>query len=247
MLFRSGFIVTYLVLSRSQYQLPHYIFVVFPLAAIVSGHFLFQVLQSADFQKWVKWIAGFQYLLYFLLWCALIALIFWAFPSTPLWVKVLAIAGGVGFGILLFTLKTTPKLVILAVYTVSGINIFLSSTFYPQVLRYQMGNDAAQFIDQQSLPKDQIAIFGPDAGRSLYFYAQHIFPSTHDWQSLGTYKYVITVQDSVPVLQQHFPALTQLHQGYNYGVSMLTPEFLNPAIREASCGKYAIVQLQPEN
>ncbi|MEI8110673.1 MAG: glycosyltransferase family 39 protein [Chitinophagia bacterium] len=242
-----GFIVTYLVLSRSQYQLPHYIFVVFPLAAIVSGQFLFQVFQSAAFQKWINWIAGIQYLLYFLLWCALIGLIIWAFPATPLWVKILAIAGGVGFGILLFTLKTEPKLVILAVYTVAGINIFLSTAFYPQVLRFQMGNDAAQYINHHSLLKDQVTIYGPDAGRSLYFYSQHIFPSTNDWQSVATYKYVITVLDSVPVLKQHYPALTQLHQGYNYGVSMLTPEFLNPVTREASCGKYAIIQIQPEN
>jgi hypothetical protein len=54
------------------------------------------------------------------------------------------------------------------------------------------------------------------------------------------------VMDSVPVLQQHYPGLQVLHKGNNYGVSMLTPAFLNPATREASCGKYAIIQLSPK-
>lgn len=241
-----GFIVTYLVLSRSQYQLPHYIFVVFPLAAIVTAHFIFHILHTQGYQKLGRWISAFQSVLYAILWVALIALLFWAFPSIPLWVKGLSIIGWVVYIIISITKRKLPLLVIMAVYTSAGINIFLSTAFYPNVLTYQMGNDAAQFIQSAQLPKDKIMVFGLDAGRSLYFYGKHIFPNTHDWKRLPLGNYVITVMDSVPVLTQHYPGLQILHQGNNYGVSMLTPEFLNPATREASCGKYAIIQLSPK-
>jgi hypothetical protein len=110
-----------------------------------------------------------------------------------------------------------------------------------------MGNDAAAFINKQSLPKEKMMVFGPDAGRSLYFYGRHIFPNTHDWRLLQPEQYIITVMDSVPVLQQHYPGSQIVHKGFNYGVSMLTPEFLNPATRDSVCGKYAIVQLPPRS
>lgn len=241
-----GFIVTYLVLSRSQYQLPHYIFVVFPLAAIVTAHFIFQLLHTPGYQKFSRWVTAFHSMLYAVLWIVLIGLLFWAFPTLPFWVKVLSAIGLVVYIVLLFTWPKSPPLMMLAVYTSVGVNIFLSTAFYPNVLQYQMGNDAANFIQSAQLPKEKIMVFGPDAGRSLYFYSKYIFPNTHDWKKLPPGKLVITVMDSVPVLQQHYPGLQVLHKGNNYGVSMLTPAFLNPATREASCGKYAIIQLSPK-
>jgi 4-amino-4-deoxy-L-arabinose transferase-like glycosyltransferase len=241
-----GFIVTYLVLSRSQYQLPHYIFVVFPLAAIVTAHFIFQLLHTPGYLKFSRWVTAFHSMLYAVLWIVLIGLLYWAFPTLPFWVKVLSVIGLVVYIVLLFIWRKSPLLLMLAVYTSVGVNIFLSTAFYPNVLQYQMGNDAANFIQSAQLPKEKIMIFGPDAGRSLYFYSEHIFPNTHDWKKLPPGSLVITVMDSVPVLQQHYPGLQVLHKGNNYGVSMLTPAFLNPATREASCGKYAIIQLSPK-
>ena len=49
-----GFIITYCILARSQAQLPHYIFVVFPLAAIVTANFLYRLLFTEELIKWKK-------------------------------------------------------------------------------------------------------------------------------------------------------------------------------------------------
>jgi 4-amino-4-deoxy-L-arabinose transferase-like glycosyltransferase len=241
-----GFIVTYLVLSRSQYQLPHYIFVVFPLAAIVTGQFLFQLFTQESMQRFKQFLNYFHVFLFGLLWIVLNVLLWWAFPTTALWVKVLAaIALPVMFLGLHQRFDKVPLLVRLAVYTVTGVNVFLSTAFYPQVLKYQMGNDAAAYIDSKDLPKNKIVIYGPDAGRSLYFYSRFIFPSTRQINDIVSRPYVIAVKDSVAVIEKNFPGTRLLHEGYNYGVSMLTPEFLDPATREAACGKYAILELPP--
>ena len=56
-----GFFLTYLVLSRSQAQLPHYIFVVFPLAAVLTAAHFAALLEQADrLHKWIKWFFGFH-------------------------------------------------------------------------------------------------------------------------------------------------------------------------------------------
>ena len=244
-----GFIVTYLVLSRSQYQLPHYIFVVFPLAAIVTGQFLFQLFNQESMQRFKKYLNYFHVFLFALLWIVLNVLLWWAFPTTALWVKLLA---AIALPVMFLGLhhkfdKAAPLLVRLGVYTVTGVNIFLSTAFYPRVLQYQMGNDAAEFINRQQLPKEKMIIYGPDAGRSLYFYSRYIFPSTHQLPEIGSRQYVIAVSDSIPVIQRTYPGTKVLHEGYNYGVSMLTAEFLNPATRNSVCGKYAILQLPPQH
>ncbi|MCA6482913.1 MAG: glycosyltransferase family 39 protein [Chitinophagaceae bacterium] len=243
-----GFIVTYLVLSRSQYQLPHYIFVVFPLAAVVTGQFLFQLWHQESFRRFSRYLNYFHIFLFTLLWLAMNALLWWAFPSTATWVKILAV---LALPLLYIGISSrfnkVPLLLRLGVYTVTGVNIFLSTAFYPQVLKYQMGNDAAEFINSRKLPKDQLTIYGPDAGRSLYFYSRYIFPSTHRIDDIRSRQYVITVADSIPIVERAFPGTKILHEGYNYGVSMITKEFLNPTTRNSVCGKYAILQLPQQH
>lgn len=239
-----GFIVTYLVLSRSQYQLPHYIFVVFPLAAIVTGQFMFQLFNQESYRAFTRYLNYFHILLFTLLWAALNALLWLAFPETAAWVRVLAI---LALPVLYIGISKrfdkAPLMVRLGIYTVAGVNIFLSTAFYPQLLKYQMGNDAADFINSRQLPKEKMIVFGPDAGRSLYFYSRYIFPSTHRISEISSKQYVIAVKDSVSVVERQYPGTRILHVGYNYGVSMITPEFLNPATRESVTGKYAILEL----
>jgi 4-amino-4-deoxy-L-arabinose transferase-like glycosyltransferase len=47
-----GFLFPYIALSLSKYQLPHYIFVLFPLAAIVTGKYIHEILVSSQKLKW---------------------------------------------------------------------------------------------------------------------------------------------------------------------------------------------------
>ncbi|MEJ7588239.1 MAG: hypothetical protein WKI04_11825 [Ferruginibacter sp.] len=50
----SGFVITYLALVRSQVQLPHYIFVAFPFAAIITANFLYGLLYNNQWPQWKK-------------------------------------------------------------------------------------------------------------------------------------------------------------------------------------------------
>lgn len=238
-----GFMVTYCILARSQAQLPHYIFVVFPLAAIVTARFLYRLLFTSDLLHWKKPLLVLHAIIFALLWVAVIILMKWPF-NVPAYVTVLAVAGLIGFFVILFARKLRLPLVLtIALYTVIGVNCFLSTAFYPNVVRYQLGNDAAAFINTRQLPKEKIGLYGIHEGRALHFYAKHIFPTKLSVTDFKEDEMVITMKDSLPLFTRTFPQATVLHEGPHFGVTALTLPFLNPATRDQEVPKYVLVRL----
>jgi len=128
-------------------------------------------------------------------------------------------------------------------FTITGVNIFMDTAFYPNVLQYQLGNDAAAFIDQQKIAKDRICIYGIHEGRALHFYGKHIFPEKAGLQDIRPTDIVITAKDSLAVFQQHFPNLRVLHEGNHFGVTALSLPFINPDTREKEVPKYLLIAL----
>ena len=106
-----------------------------------------------------------------------------------------------------------------------------------------MGNTAANFINQQQLPKDKIVVYGDGDSRALYFYGQYCFKHKSNRQALLPTDIVIAYADSIKGLTQSFPNLKQLHTGAHFAVSQLTAEFLNPATRASVLPFYAIIDL----
>jgi 4-amino-4-deoxy-L-arabinose transferase-like glycosyltransferase len=238
-----GFIITYCILARSQAQLPHYIFVVFPLAAIVTANFLYRLLFTEAWIKWRKPLFVFHAVIFALLWILCIFLVIWPF-KVPLFAAILATICLVVYFIILFSKRQVmPVLLQAAFFTVIGVNVFLSTAFYPNVLKYQLGNDAAEFMDQQKIDKTQVRIYGIHAGRALHFYGKNIFPEKTSLREIQPTDIVITAKDSIPVFQNQFPGVMVLHEGGAFGVTALSLPFLNPATRDKEVPKYVILKL----
>jgi 4-amino-4-deoxy-L-arabinose transferase-like glycosyltransferase len=239
-----GFIVTYCILARSQAQLPHYIFVVFPLAAIVTARFLYRLLFTDELLKWKKPLLIFHSFIFTLLWVAAVILMVWPFEAVPKFVAVLAVLGLISFFWILFSKKNQlPVLLTVALFTVTGVNVFLSTAFYPNVLKYQLGNDAAAFIDQQKTDKERILIYGTHEGRAFHFYGKYVFPEKQNLQELHAENIILTSKDSLSVFQKAFPEMKILHEGPHFGVTALSLPFLNPATRDKEVPKYLLISL----
>ncbi len=242
-----GFVFTYCILAKSQAQLPHYIFVVFPLAAIVTAVFLhkiFFVLGNKYFKKALTILHG---LIFGILWIAIIFLMRIPFKEIPFYVFVLAIIGLAGYLFLVFTSNKfikLPPIIVLSLYTVIGVNFLLSSNFYPNLLKFQMGNTAANFINQSNIPKNQTYLLAPTESRALHFYGQHIFGHKKNTTELLASDFVISSTDSIPIILAKFPRMKVLHKGADFSVSMLSKEFLDPSTREQAMAHYAIIQLE---
>ncbi len=241
-----GFILTYCILARSQAQLPHYIFVVFPLAAIVTAKFLHQLFFTNELPFLKKPLIIVHAIVFSLLWAVLIILMRYPFKELTAIAFGLSIILAIGFFWYLFNrsnIFSIPKIIFAAVFTILSINILLSTNFYPNLLQYQMGNTAANFINQQQLPKDKIVVYGDGDSRALYFYGQYCFKHKSNRQALLPTDIVIAYADSIKGLTQSFPNLKQLHTGAHFAVSQLTAEFLNPATRASVLPFYAIIDL----
>ncbi|MCW3091874.1 MAG: phospholipid carrier-dependent glycosyltransferase, partial [Ferruginibacter sp.] len=193
----SGFIVTYVALGSSQIQLPHYIFVAFPFASIITANFLYRMLYANRWQKWKTPLLVIHAIIFGLMWIALILLLIIPFKTISL---VAGIAAGcclVIYGLLVFSKSISlPKILAIALFTSIGINMFLNTAFYPALLQYQTGTTAAKFINDHALPKEKVFVYGDviEARRSLYFYGNYFFKTILTTNQLSSGDYVLCSQ-----------------------------------------------------
>jgi 4-amino-4-deoxy-L-arabinose transferase-like glycosyltransferase len=240
-----GFIITYFALGSSQVQLPHYIFVVFPFAGIITANFLYGLLFINKWRNRKRPLLIVHMIVCILLWLALLLLLFIPFKNIPFYVFIIA-CGCFAFFILLLFAKNLalPKLLTITVFTSIGINIFLNTVVYPSLLHYQTGNIAARFINDNNLPKQNVYIFGDvvDARNSIYFYGDYFFKKIINANELLPGNYVLTSQKDYDELIKNKPA-TIVFTGKGFPVSKLNLKFLNPATRESELLPFYIVKV----
>ena len=239
-----GFILTYCILAKSQAQLPHYIFVVLPLAAIITARILYGLFFTNNLLKWRKPLVIFHSIIFLILWLVIIGLMWVPFKEISIILSILSICGLIAYLWSLFLKKwEVPTIVHLAFYTIIFVNIFLSSAFYPNLLKYQMGNDAAGFINSHQLNKNSIYQYGIYNSNALHFYGKHVFASIENSKELNESQIIITNKDSIAVIKKLFPQSKIIHEGNQFAVSLLTMGFLNPTTRNREMPKYIIVDL----
>ena len=236
-----GFIITYLSLGISKYQLPHYIYIVFPFAAIITANYLYNLI----YQK--KWPVTFTVLykihvvLFSLLLAALTVLLAFTLPGISTFFVVLS-AGA--FAALLWWIFTQPKHLLLAcIFTSITINFFTNAAFYPALLKFQMGSNVGRFIYQQQLPADSTFIFRYREFKSIHFYARQNIYHKDSTAAIQAGNYIITSKRMLPLLDSAGLTYTSLHTAVHFPVSRLSIKFLNPKTRLPLLDSVRIVKI----
>jgi len=239
-----GFIITYCILGRSQAQLPHYIFIVFPLAAIITAKFLYRLFFTNEMKLLRKVLSAFHIFIFTLLWILAIVLMAYPFAGISKLVPAIASVLLVVMYVLLWS-KKLKRLNIIGIcfYTTIGINLLLNTFFYPSLLKYQIGSSAANYINDNQIPKAKVVMYGKDLGHSFHFYGQHIFPLVHS-SDLQVGEVVIAPKDSLSSLQLRYQKSILLCNLESYGVTQLSLPFLNPKTRDKELEKYVILSLR---
>jgi hypothetical protein len=242
-----GFLLTYLVLSRSQAQLPHYIFVVFPLAAILTAAHFSSLLEQADrLHKWIKWFFGFHLIIFTILLIAMILIIKIPFGKMDgpwgLWIF---------FGTIIFMINNGPRYqnliqrwINMSVVLMIGLNLVLNSFFYPNLLQYQWGNALVQKAKEKKWDIKKAALYKIPNSNAFHYYGQHVFPIIQDSSLLKEGQWVVA--DSIPAqqLKLDFPNSNILYQGNRFHVTLLTLTFLNPKTRSEELTPYVLMELK---
>lgn len=137
-------LVTFLLFSLSKFQLPHYIVIEFPYFAIITAYFLYQKANDPI----LDWFAYIQSGLLYIL-CGLILYLFYITNIQNAWIgAVLAVS--IAIISAFFRDKIVLRKILFRGYaTALMLYIFLFVFFYPFLLQYQSGANAAKMISQE--------------------------------------------------------------------------------------------------
>jgi 4-amino-4-deoxy-L-arabinose transferase-like glycosyltransferase len=230
-----GFAIPFIALSFSGYKLPHYIFPLFPFAAIMLASFL--VKKGPHLPGWSR-------LLHYLILHAFIAIVLiamiWVFPVRSLLIPLIAL---LLYGLFWWWMMRGtdvwdrwlfPSLCIALIF-----QFVFSLHFYPELLKYQSTSQAGKMIEAQN-PRD--VFWYRKHGHALDFYSGRIIPelSPSDRQALAPGSWVFTTGEGLKELDVR--GIVNIFD--DYPVTLLNKKFLNPATRESVLEKKYLVELK---
>jgi 4-amino-4-deoxy-L-arabinose transferase-like glycosyltransferase len=170
-----GFALTFLVFSASKFQLPFYTNIIFPFYAIITAQYLCGVVSA----KSIKAIKITQSIVIILMLVLIIALQYFFNPDSFTWLTALVLF--IVFIAFLFLPKRFSgawyqPVAIRTLLMAIMVNLYLNLAFYPSLLKYQAGSQAAMWVNQNNpgnLPVVQ-CIHPNDYGYPLEFYLDQL-------------------------------------------------------------------------
>jgi 4-amino-4-deoxy-L-arabinose transferase-like glycosyltransferase len=239
-----GFTLSYLALGMSKYQLPHYIFVAFPLAAIIAAKYLSRLIEEKQ-TKILSRLFTSHTIILSLIWVALGILLFFPFPDLSLLWPILALVGLVVCIVL--ARKNKKKLngiILICLFTIVGVNLLLNSVFYPRLLHYQAGSSCGKWLHKNKIPAEKTFTYGFSVMRSLHYYADGIVKQKDSAASFSPGQYAITLPDSIGSFVSKGMNPEIVFEGAHYPVTLLGIPFLNPKTRNSVVKPYVILKIK---
>jgi 4-amino-4-deoxy-L-arabinose transferase-like glycosyltransferase len=239
-----GFIVTYLSLGLSAYQLPHYIFIAFPLAAIITAKFLHELIEEGKYGRLYGFMRPFHIVITSLLLLLVGVLMAYSFKAPPIFISAWAVCLIIWLYLALRK-QLKGKLFWLPAAGLIIANIFLSGYVYPELLQYQVGSQVGRYIHTRSIPAQEVVSYKMnDPLNSIAFYMQDTLRGLDTITHLKNEKYILTMDKGLNELKNSNLTYSIEKQGPVFKVSELTPEFLNPETRSNAVRTYYLVKLK---
>lgn len=233
----SGYLLSTLALSQSEYQLPHYIFVAAPAGALMVAGFVHR--NGMLEQGWLKITS------HILNWLLVGLAVFIASLWSPGTVDYLIIIFAVIMFAALYYKWKTQHLVWLIALTGIVVNFILSFWFFKPVMGFQATCPAGKKIKELNVADKTFA--HKSWGYSLDFYAQQIIP-VENWKieerTLGMdtfYLYMPTKE--IKVLNDSGFNVNVIEEYNHFKVNRLKLPFLNPATRQSTLKKKCLAQV----
>ncbi|GAB3924312.1 ArnT family glycosyltransferase [Mucilaginibacter myungsuensis] len=239
-----GALLTFLVFSASKFQLPYYLNIIFPLFAIQLAAYLY-TLQNSKSKYWVQNV---QSVVMLLMLIVVAALQYYFRPEALAWPVVVIM------GLLMVLAMSIPKhtrvgeirkVAIRTTIVAFVVNLYFNLAFYPTLLKYQGGSEAADYINSINTNNYPVAQTGDVYSFPLDFYIR------------GTLKTIDPVGNG-PLPQKPFYLVSNARvlgdlvklKGWQmeevksfdtYWISMLKTAFLNRTTRQAELETIVVV------
>jgi 4-amino-4-deoxy-L-arabinose transferase-like glycosyltransferase len=227
----SGSVATLLVFSISKFQLPHYTNIIFPLLAILTARYIWKIKDTKSSAFRIV-----QYAITVVLLSGGITIQLLYQPPVSFMVALIIAVIILLLVILPYWLKANSNLT--AFYRTGlaaiAVNLYLLLAFYPDLLKYQSGNQAALFMNKNypHEPAVSISIYAP----ALEFYLQDSLiitdTSSISLQNHQSNRIWFITEDELNLLKQKGIEFKILKEFPHFYVTRLSLKFLNKKTRQ---------------
>lgn len=237
-----GFILGYLALGSSKYQLPHYIFVVFPLAAIIVAQQIGKFFEDDQPSTFYKIMKPVQIFISFVLMIGsglTVVMVFnkGLFPAV-VWLLLFFV-----WMYIWASKKINYKLLWVSASAALMANIILTHHFYYNLLKYEVGAVVGRYIHQENIPTDKVYTHMiKDPLNALHFYAHSVIKTSDGNFNPG--EYILTGADGMQEIKEKGVEYNIMKKGPFYKVTELTGPFLNPETRYEATKEYYFVHIK---
>lgn len=237
----AGFLLTMLALSMSKYKLPHYIYIVMPLAAVISARYIFEIIGD----KASKIINNIQlvFLVVFIGFSIFVITFFNGYY--PMWLVIpLMVLLFVAWKINKIS-ESKTRMILLSALVGVFINLQLNTSFYPKLLTYQSSSEVAFFVKDKKL--DISKLNGLRAyGHALSYYLDTIVPfvgTIDELKNKNKGDLFYAREEGIEMMRNsglHFRIVKEFDE---FSVTLLTPSFLNPDTRDSATTKAYLLEI----
>ena len=241
-------LLTIAALSVSQFKLPHYLNVVFPLLAI----FVAAVLTEPKTERFLRGIGIMQKVITVGLLVGVIALNYFCFPPVR-WSFSLLLAVLMVYVLYLLFYRTASvhNMVVTGVLLSAVVWFSLNFNFYPQLLTYQGGNQLAETVRARGISPEDIGAYHITPGDIGYSFDVYVGRVVNEWSDAtirerlaeGKPVYLVVEEGGVADLRSAGYAFDFVDAKRDYRITRLNAAFLNPATRDSKLTKLYLVKL----
>lgn len=245
----SGITLVFIAMSMAQYKLPHYVYVVFPLIAIITGDYLYTAFKQTKWDGFGPSLIISQNVLNVLLWAAAF-ISFYLFTVQYFAAYIIVAIVFAGFIYMFFTKEDrVPRIFKTTLLTILGVAFTMNLQFYPGLNPYQSGAVAGRDIKEMKISADDILIYKSHKP-ATEVYAEMIIPRVLNQHQLDSMlqirkpNYIFTCRNNLDELQE-IGLHTRIINSYeDFHTSTLTLPFLNPKTRTESIQKCYLLKVE---
>lgn len=236
------FLVMALLITFSGFKLPHYVNIIFPAVSVLTSAF---ILERIDQQSKFRTVFIIQLIVCLL--CILVAAIInlWAFPlkqGVPIF-GVLLLAG-VCISILRPLRSVIQRTIGFSVAASVLIFYLLNANFYPQLLKFQGGNELA-FKTANTINPEHVYFWPTIYNPSFQFYSRELKKIFSDpVMQQQSPVWVLVDKNSLPEFREkNLPSIQQIYQ-HDYNIGTMSLKFINPNTRNQTLDTLFLIRVK---
>ena len=230
--------------SLSSFKLPHYILVLIPFYALQTAAYICSLPKKS-----IRDIKAIQAVVVFIMFIVLVAINFYAFPITEIWLWIFVSVAVLGLGYSIYLKPKTQDFALKISLSAAAVTaLALNFNFYPKLLTYQSGKILAERVEQSGIDKSNIRVL-EDCEISNDFdfelQANLLYISIEQLKQSRNPLYIYTGPKGMDLLNENAVPFSVVDQQDNFRVTRLTPQFLRQSTRQETLKPFYVLHYSP--